>query len=296
MGMLERNGHSNGRRKAVILAGGHGTRLRPYTTVLPKPLMPIGDKSILEIMVEQLRAHGFSDLVFTVGYLAHLLQAVFNDGQRHGVSISYYVESEPLGTAGPLGSIKDLDETFLFMVGDVLTTLDYADLYEAHRRSGAILTVASYPRVVPVDFGVLHLSDEPGALRSLLRYEEKPDLNYFISMGIYAAEPRILDYIEPDRPLDLPQLVERLEDAGERVSAYIHDGFWLDIGRREDYERAVADPAAQWIVGSNGSGSNGNGAAAGHTWPVKASPNGNGNGTRVQRVELDEYLSTADDS
>lgn len=254
------NGSTSGRRKAVILAGGHGTRLRPYTTVLPKPLMPIGDRAILEIVVDQLRNHGFVDLVFTVGYLAHLLQAVFGDGENHGVSISYHLEALPLGTAGPLGGIDDLDEPFLFMVGDVLTALDYDAFFEAHRRSGAILTVATHPRVVPVDFGVLQLSEGDGTLRRLVRYEEKPDLDYFVSMGIYAAEPRIREYIEPGRPLDLPELVERLEDAGEPVAAYVFDGYWLDIGSRDDYERAVADPAARGVIDASsgdGSGSNG---------------------------------------
>jgi NDP-sugar pyrophosphorylase family protein len=210
-------------------------------------------------MVEQLRRHGFVDLVFTVGYLAHLLQAVFNGGERHGVSITYHVESEPLGTAGPLGAISDLDDSFLFMVGDVLTTLDYGALYEAHKRSGATLTVATYPRVVPVDFGVLHLSEDVGGVRQLLRYEEKPDLNYFVSMGIYAAEPRILDYIEPGCRLDLPHLVERLTAAGEPVGAFVHEGYWLDIGRREDYEQAVEDLDENWILAptQNGHAQNG---------------------------------------
>jgi NDP-sugar pyrophosphorylase family protein len=270
----------NGRGKAVILAGGHGTRLRPYTTVLPKPLMPIGDRAILEIMVEQLRLHGFTDLVFTVGYLAHLLQAVFNGGERHGVSISYHVEAQPLGTAGPLGAITDIDDSFLFMVGDVLTTLDYGALYDAHRESGAILTVATYPRIVPVDFGVLHLSGGPGAVRQLVRYEEKPDLNYFVSMGIYAAEPRILGYIKRDQPLDLPQLVDRLTEAGEKVSAFVHDGYWLDIGRREDYEQAVEDLDARWLVTTHGNGHNGNEHVAangnGHNGNGHVAANGNG--------------------
>jgi len=276
----------SGRGKAVILAGGHGTRLRPYTTVLPKPLMPIGDKAILEIMVDQLRSHGFTELVFTVGYLAHLLQAVFNGGERHGVSITYHLESQPLGTAGPLGGIIDLDDSFLFMVGDVLTTLDYGAFYDVHKGSGAILTVATYPRVVPVDFGVLHLSGESGVVRQLIRYEEKPDLNYFVSMGIYAAEPRIRDYIEPGRPLDLPQLVERLTDAGEPVSAFVHDGYWLDIGRREDYEQAVEDLDGGWLVTGRGSGNarvvSGNGQVD--------NGNGNGNGYVADSPDLTDDL------
>jgi NDP-mannose synthase len=239
-------------RKAIILAGGRGTRLGPYTTILPKPLMPIGDRAILEIMVEQLHSRGFRELVFAVGYLAHLLEAVFGDGSRYGVSIDYHVEDTPLGTAGALGMIEGLDETFLFMNGDVLTTIDYADLYDTHRRAGVLLTIASYPRIVPVDFGVLQLTGETGRSRTLVSYDEKPTLDYFVSMGIYAAEPGVLQYIEPGEPLDLPTLVGRLIDAGETVGAYVHSGYWLDIGRHEDYERAVADPAAQALIDRSG--------------------------------------------
>jgi len=243
---------SDDARKAVILAGGRGTRLGPYTTILPKPLMPIGDRAILEIMIEQLRSRGFRDLVFAVGYLAHLLEAVFGDGSKYGVRIRYALEDAPLGTAGALGTIEGLDETFLFMNGDVLTTIDYADLFESHRRSGVLLTVGSYPRTVPVDFGVLRLTDGPGRSRQLVRYDEKPTHDYFVSMGIYAAEPEVCEYIEPGEHLDLPTLVNRLIDNGQTVGAYVHDGYWLDIGRHEDYERAVADPAAQALIDRSG--------------------------------------------
>jgi NDP-sugar pyrophosphorylase family protein len=143
------------KKRAVILAGGKGSRLGPYTTVLPKPLLPVGDRAILDIVVRQLAAHGFTELTFAVGYLAHLIRAVFNDGASHGVTIDYHEESEPLGTAGALGTIEGIDETFLAMNGDVLTALDYTELFKAHQTAGNLLTIATHRRVVHTDYGVI---------------------------------------------------------------------------------------------------------------------------------------------
>lgn len=234
-------------KKAVILAGGKGTRLGPYTTILPKPLLPVGDQAILEVVVSQLRRHGFGDMVFAVGYLAHLIQAVFGDGSSRDVSVRYHVEDHPLGTAGALATIDGLDEPFLLMNGDVLTTLDYDAFHGAHVASGNILTIATNPRVVPVDFGVLHLRGD-GDMQRVTRYEEKPDLEYSVSMGIYIVDPAVRDFIEPDDHLDLPSLVRILIEAGEPVGGFVHDGYWLDIGRHEDYERALTDPDARDVV------------------------------------------------
>ena len=226
-------------RQAVILAGGKGSRLGPYTTVLPKPLLPIGDRAILDVVVRQLRSHDFTELVFAVGYLAHLIQAVFADGSEHDVNIRYHEEREPLGTAGALATIEGLTDTFLVMNGDVLTALDFGQLYEAHKAAGNVLTIATHRRVVQTDYGVLHLDGQTGPTRRVTAYEEKPEIPYTVSMGVYVAEPSVLEHIEPGKPLDVPQLVLSLIAAGQPVGSYLYEGFWLDIGRHEDYERAI---------------------------------------------------------
>ena len=228
-------------KKVVILAGGKGSRLGPYTTVLPKPLLPVGDRAILDVVVRQLRSYGFTNLTLAVGYLAHLVQAVFSDGSNHGVSIDYHHETEPLGTAGALGSIGGLEETFLAMNGDVLTTLDYADLYRIHQEAGNILTVATHRRVVRTDYGVIHDDGPLGQTRRVTGYEEKPEIPYIVSMGVYVCEPAMLEYIEPNAHLDVPDLVLRLLAAGEQVGHYCYDGYWLDIGRHEDYEKVLRE-------------------------------------------------------
>jgi NDP-sugar pyrophosphorylase family protein len=227
---------------AVILAGGKGTRLAPYTTVLPKPLMPIGDRAILDVVVRQLRSYGFTRQVFAVGYLAHLVKAVFGDGSGHGVSIRYHEEREPLGTAGPLATVDGLDETFLAMNGDVLTTLDYGELLEVHKRSGNALTIATHRRTVRSEYGVLHLDgDAHAGMQQVTGYEEKPEIPYIVSMGVYVVEPRALSHIPRGQRFDIPDLVLALLGAGESVGSYLFEGYWLDIGRHDDYEQALAD-------------------------------------------------------
>jgi len=229
-------------RKAVVLAGGKGSRLGPYTTVLPKPLLPIGDRAILDVVVGQLRSAGFDEITLAVDHLARLIKIVFGDGSEHGVRIRYSEATTPLGTAGALGLIEGLDEPFIAMNGDVLTTLDYGALYEAHLNAGNMLTVASHRRIVSVDYGVLHVEGD-GAARTtpVVDYEEKPEIRYTVSMGIYAVSPEVLRHIPAGKPLDIPGLVQRLIDAGERVGSYLYDGLWLDIGRGEDYERAISE-------------------------------------------------------
>lgn len=234
--------YANGSKQAVILAGGKGTRLGPYTTVLPKPLMPIGDRAILEVVVRQLQSYGFRDLTFAVGYLAHLIQAVFNNGSGLDVSITYHKEEEPRGTAGALATIDRFDDTFLVMNGDVLTSLDYNHLYDVHKESGNALTVASHRRVVKTEYGVLH-TGTPSADETLevIGYEEKPEIPYIVSIGVYVMEPHVIDYIPSDQHFDMPDVVQTLINNGERVGTYLFDGFWLDIGRHDDYERAIAE-------------------------------------------------------
>jgi NDP-sugar pyrophosphorylase family protein len=224
--------------KAVIMAGGRGTRLEPYTSVLPKPLLPVGDRAILEVVLTQLAEAGFKDVTLCVGYLSHLIRAVLNDGGGHGVRVRYVNESTPLGTVGPLRQIEHLDEPFLVMNGDVLTTIDYAKLLEHHRESGNVLTIAAHRRTSQVDYGVMHLSNNGhGAVVSA--FEEKPKISWVVSMGIYVFEPVTLEHIPAGRPFDFPDLVQALLEANRPVGAFLHDGLWLDIGRHEDYRQAA---------------------------------------------------------
>jgi NDP-sugar pyrophosphorylase family protein len=227
--------------RVVILAGGKGTRLGPYTTVLPKPLLPIGNKAILDVVVRQLKGFGITDMTFAVGYLAHLVEAVFGDGSNFGVNIEYHREEEPLGTVGPLALIDGLDEPFLFMNGDVLTALDYGDLYRAHVASGNVLTIATHQRVVRSEYGVIHLDGHNVATRRVTGYQEKPEIGYTVSMGIYVADPSVIEFIPEGGRYDLPDLVLALLEAGQPVGSYMTDSYWLDIGRHDDYEQAIAD-------------------------------------------------------
>lgn len=221
--------------RAVVLAGGKGTRLAPYTTVLPKPLMPIGDMPIIDVVLRQLHAHEFNDVTLAVGYLAELMMAFCGDGSRTGQRISYSKEPAPLGTAGPLALVEGLTDTFLVMNGDLLTTIDYSKMLATHRESKALATVATYDKLVKIDLGVLHL-DSSGAITD---YVEKPTMHYSVSMGIYLFEPRILQLIPQNERLDLPELVKKLLALGERVQTYHHTGYWLDIGRHDDYQEAI---------------------------------------------------------
>lgn len=219
--------------RAVILAGGKGTRLAPYTTAFPKPLVPVGDMPILEIVVRQLVAAGVTRITLAVGHLAELIRAFFSTHELAEV-IEYSHERTPLGTVGPLAQIPDLDESFLVMNGDVLTTLDYQALIAYHADRGAWLTIASHERRVDLDFGILELGDGP----TVVDYLEKPTQTHSVSMGIYMFDPRVLQYIPHGRRLDFPDLVKALLADRRPVTAYRFDGIWLDIGRPDDYARA----------------------------------------------------------
>ena len=223
--------------QAIILAGGQGRRLLPYTAVLPKPLMPIGDVPILEVVVRQLKRAGFVDITMAVGYLAELLMAYFGDGQKLGVRILYSREEKPLGTAGPLGLIERPSEPFLVMNGDLLTTLDYRALWMRHCERRAIATLATFRRDVKIDLGVIE-SDAHGLVTG---YIEKPTYHYSVSTGIYIFQPNVLDYVPAGVRLDLPDLVRMLLSDGRQVATYPFEGIWLDIGRWEDYERAAQE-------------------------------------------------------
>ena len=222
-------------RRAVILAGGRGTRLRPYTVVLPKPLMPIGDFPILEVIVRQLARAGFGRITMAVNQQAELIKAFFQDGAKWGLGIDYSLEDKPLGTMGPLRLIGDLPEHFLVMNGDVLTDLDFAKLFDDHVASGAIFTISSSAREEIIDYGVLD-TDADGRLTG---FREKPRSRYEVSMGVYILDARVLKYIPHDRLYGFDHLMLDLMAAGERVAVRRFDGYWLDIGRPDDYARAI---------------------------------------------------------
>jgi NDP-sugar pyrophosphorylase family protein len=220
---------------AVILAGGQGVRLRPYTTRLPKPLVPVGDEySILEIVLRQLSDAGFTSATVAIGHLGHLIQSFVGDGSRWGLKVDYTTEESPLGTMGPLLPILDrLPEHFIVMNGDVLTDIDYAELLDGHATSGAPITVATYARTVKIDFGVLSGTD--GTIQTFV---EKPSIDFRVSMGVYGMSKSTLRNYTPGQALGFDQLIGDLLINGEGPREYAFDGFWLDIGRPEDYDRA----------------------------------------------------------
>ena len=223
---------------AVILAGGRGVRLRPYTTALPKPLVPIGDEcAIIEVVLRQLRDVGFDSITIAIGHLGQLIRAYCGDGSQWGLQIDYWSEEQPLGTMGPIvTNLDDLPEHFLVMNGDVLTDLPYRELLDGHAASGAPLTVAAYDRVVKIDFGVLEVGGETGD--RIAAFREKPVEHFSVSMGVYAASRETLRPYPPGEPLGFDELVLDLLKAGDPPRVHPFDGYWLDIGRPDDYDRA----------------------------------------------------------
>jgi NDP-mannose synthase len=224
-------------RQAVILAGGKGTRLAPYTVVFPKPLMPLGETPILEVVVRQLAAAGFDDVVLAVGHLAQLIESYFGDGSKWGIRLRYVREETPLGTAGAIALATGLDEPFLVMNGDILTTLDYAGLLDRHIASGAEMTVATVARKQVVDFGVIE-TDPAGRVTG---YVEKPTTELLVSMGVNILSPSALDVMQPAERVDIPQLVLRLLERDRFVRSERFNGYWLDIGRHDDFAQAQAE-------------------------------------------------------
>ncbi len=222
--------------RAVILAGGKGVRLRPFTVNFPKPLVPLGEEPVVEVLIQRLLSFGIVDITLSLGYLAELIKAYFHHRQQltSRCTIHYVEEAEPTGTAGSLASVSKLDETFLVMNGDLLTDLDFHKLVAFHHEQNAALTVATQQRKVKIDLGVLEFGQD----FQLLNYHEKPEHTYSVSMGIYVYEPRVLPFIERGQYLDFPDLVLKLLAAGERVCAFPTDCLWLDIGRPDDYARA----------------------------------------------------------
>jgi len=225
-------------RHVVILAGGKGVRLRPYTTVIPKPLVPIGEQySILEIVLRQLSHRGFTKATLAIGHLGQLIRAYVGDGSQWGIEVDYVHEESPLGTIGPALMVLDrLPENFLLMNGDILTDLDYGDLLDSHVSSGAPLTVATFKRVHQVDFGVLDVIDS-----RVTNITEKPPISYSVSMGIYGISKRHLERYTPGLPYGFDELMLDLIERGTLPASYAFDGFWLDIGRPDDYDRANSE-------------------------------------------------------
>jgi NDP-sugar pyrophosphorylase family protein len=222
-------------RRAVILAGGKGTRLRPYTVVLPKPLMPIGEYPILEVIIRQLAMQGFERITLLVNHQAELIRAFFGDGEKWDVQIDYSIESEPLSTIAPLGLVKDLPQNFLLMNGDILTDLNFEELLRSHVENRNLFTVAAARREHLVDYGVLGVDDN----NVLSSFQEKPSLHYLVSMGIYAVNRDILKLIPPGKRYGFDNLMMDLLANKEVVHVKQCSNYWLDIGRVDDYMRAI---------------------------------------------------------
>lgn len=221
--------------RVVILAGGKGTRLRPYTHVFPKPLMPIGEMPILEVVLRQLRSFGFRKITLSVNHMAELLQTFFGDGSQWGLEIDYCMEDQPLGTAGSISLVQDLTDPFLVMNGDLLTTVDYGEMVTNHVANKHTATIGVFPRHVRLDFGVLDLDDQ-----DMLRdYREKPSFEYLVSIGVNCFSKSAADFIPAGEYLDIPTLMMNLKHAGKPVGTYRCKGEWLDIGRPDDYEQAI---------------------------------------------------------
>lgn len=220
--------------QVVILAGGQGSRLRPYTTVLPKPLLPVGEIPILEILVRQLKYYGFKNILISTGYLAELIEAYFGDGRRWGVDIRYVREAKPLGTAGALKLAKHTENNFLVINGDVLTDMDFAAFLKWHVHQKAIASLTVRKHKIKNDFGVI----EAGCGHTLLAYHEKPEHQSLVSMGVNALNIKAKSFIKTNESIGMPDLMLRMKSKAQRVCCYEVRGQWLDLGRLEDLDRA----------------------------------------------------------
>jgi len=222
-------------RRAIVLAGGRGTRLQPYTVVLPKPLMPIGDYPILEVLIRQLARHGFERITLAVNHQADIIKAFCGDGGKWSVSIDYSLEDRPLGTIGPLKLIRDLPENFLLLNGDILTDLNFTSFFEAHAATERLFTISASARRHVADYGVLDIEADG----QLTGFREKPAMDYLVSMGIYVMNRRLLDLIPDGAPFGFDDLMLYMLRNGMPVHVERHQGYWLDIGRPDDYLQAI---------------------------------------------------------
>jgi NDP-mannose synthase len=223
-------------KRAIIMAGGKGTRLRPYTSVLPKPMMPIGEYPIVELVIRQLIKEGFDHITLSVNHQAEIIKAYFEGGDKLGVKLDYILEDTPLGTMGSLSLIKDLPENFLVMNGDILTDLKYGDLYDSHINDGSIFTISSSQRESKIDYGVLSVDD-----KTLISLQEKPVQTYEVSMGVYVANSMVVEHIEKNVEYGFDRLMSDLILNGHKPQVRNHNGYWLDIGRPNDYMKAIDD-------------------------------------------------------
>ena len=224
--------------KAVVLAGGKGTRLAPYTYILPKPMMPIGDHAILEVLLGQISRAGIKEVTLAVGHLAGLMESYFKDGSQYDLKIAYAHETKSLGTAGPLALIEGLTDTFLVCNGDILTLLDINQLVNFHKDQKALCTIASHQRTHKINLGVIeHEIDS----KWVSGYIEKPSLNFLVSMGMYVFEPGVLDFIPKGEYFDFPNLVNTLLSANEKVAFFPYEGYWRDLGNTDDFLAANED-------------------------------------------------------
>jgi len=222
-------------KRAIILAGGKGSRLKPYTVTLPKPLVPVGDMPILEIIIRQLKKYGFTHITITVNHLAEIIKAFFGDGSKWGIIIDYTLEDKPLSTMGPLTLISDLPENFLVMNGDVLTDLNFGNFFEEHVSNHRNFTIGSYRRKEKIDYGVL-LTDEQG---KLIGFNEKPNYDFLVSMGVYMVNKSVVSLIPANTFFGFDHLMHLLIQKQQLPAVFEFGGHWLDIGRPDDYEKAV---------------------------------------------------------
>lgn len=222
-------------KEAIILAGGRGTRLRPYTAILPKPLMPIGEKCILDIIIEQLAGQGFEKITLAVNHQADLIKAFAGSGERYGINISYSLETKALSTMAPLKLIKGLPENFLVMNGDVLTDINYGRFFDNHVSNKDLFTISAYRRENQVDYGVLEVNSES----VLTNFKEKPSDTFLVSMGVYMLNKEVLGFIPEETAFGFDHLMHKLLEHKRSVAVKEHTGEWLDIGRPDDYDKAL---------------------------------------------------------
>ena len=220
--------------RAIILAGGKGTRLRPLTAVFPKPLVPLGNRPIIEILLTRLANSGFKDVTLSTGYLAELIMAVCGDGSKYGLNITYSGEEKPLGTAAPLSLMSDLTDPIVVMNGDLLTTLSFQKMLDFHHSEEADITIGCFKRDVNIDFGVVQSNEQ----NEFVGFSEKPTYHFEVSMGVNVISQAARSYIEPNEYLDMPDLILKVHQNGGKVSCYREDCYWLDIGRMDDYALA----------------------------------------------------------
>lgn len=220
--------------KAVILAGGLGTRLKPFTEAIPKPLLPIGEKSVLEIQIQHLAKYGFDEIYIATNYKADYVESFIGNGQRMGVKITFSKEEKPLGTCGPLYLLKDeLTESFILMNGDILTNIDFRKFYDFSNSNGYDFTIVTKEICTPFNFG--RIESKEGLITNI---EEKPDLLIEVVAGIYFMKPSIFKYIPENQYFGMDDLIKKKLSLKIPIPKYLMHEFWLDIGRLDDYTEA----------------------------------------------------------